>query len=87
MMGHDVLLLCTSVGDTYYCTYKATLYRYFIMPMDLLKAQMKSIGITLVNLDVYIILLFKTWSSTPDSILFQGEDPLGISVVGPVETL
>ena len=52
MMGHDVLLLCTSVGDIYYCAYKATLYRYFIMPMDLLKAQMKNIGITLVNLDV-----------------------------------
>lgn len=52
MMGHDVLLLGTSVGDTYYCNFKATLYRYFIMPMDLLKAQMKSVGITLISLDV-----------------------------------
>lgn len=52
MVGRDVLWLGPSVGDTYYTNFKATLYRYFLIPMDLLEAQMKSIGIKLINLDV-----------------------------------
>lgn len=51
LAGRDVLWLQTTVGDIYYSNFNATLYKYFIMPMDVLKAQMKSIGITLISLD------------------------------------
>lgn len=51
LKGNDVLWMNTRIGDIYYQNMGATLYQYHILPMDVLEAQFKSIGIKLINLD------------------------------------
>lgn len=52
--GHDVIWLNTAASQTYFSKYNATIWRYFIIPMDLFQAQLDySCGrhISLINLD------------------------------------
>lgn len=51
MAGRDVLWLQTQIQDIYYTAFKATLYKYLFLPIDVLQRQFESIGIKLISLD------------------------------------